>query len=1247
MRRTRVRRTTAAAVFITVIAMMSPSLGSTVRGPERPADQGLQGAGELEAATRAVNGLFANPDPDHDGLRDVQMVATVHGDDYWVIADLDPATVCAPTLFDESTFGGCDAVRFTRSEEGTGYIYDVGFSVGENPLGDQSPQARAALSTIPEEFLKARATDPPGCTPTTDENCRPLDVDGVTYPEAYERLSALFDSPKAPDLVVLQPPGGPDGSKGGHGHLSLLQSRATLLTAGRGARRAPLGETDELNLRIQNTDIAPTISRALGLAPYGAGATGLNGLDDPSALLRRQDGRSLDELLAPTFNTFVVVIDGLEPELVTPDLTPNLWNLSHGGARATTFAGAKARMITETNANHTAMLTGRSPEEDGLVANNFYNRISKQKEAMERPGFIQTKTLFDAIETQKPYLRTAAVLGKEKLRLLFDCTRNSSGACGTNTDNPEGQSVSHVQPDYLLGSSTHPDQVIADPDSHAPGEPASGSGVTLDQFVMKQVIQLQQKEDPDFTFVNLGQVDAFQHLFGSHSAQGLAAVRNADLQIGLLVESLRAAGKWEHSILIATADHSFLSLDATGSAVESKSGSVRVSNPVGGQVTGHRVPLDQLSDASVEAIVSHSGSASVYLKDPNDVAAAAAFAARALALLDSTGGRSVEAAYCRKPSGGCDPIPANWELNTPRIGEVLLTADDQHVFLASRTDSAAALTGQHGGIAAAPVPLIVASGGSYVRNRIVTDTVTTGSIAPTVAWIYGITGTDGTTPFPGSSWSRSLDEKAFFKNPFQAQTDGDIAEPLAKRALLVTFDANNSTDVHCLLSQYDGQEAMDNFCGATSALFSPSRTPVPTLRWLRDRGTLARYGSIVSFPTVTFPNHLVLGTGVHPGHHDLVGNRFYDRANERIESPIDPADPRNPVYFWTERLTSTKVETLHEATHRSRGDWMGPDNIDPLNAWGAYTAAVDEPTVRGADFASLEPDRKLNGEPLFAGHVGRPDELLADTNQECLQAAPEQYGQGSAIDHLGQSQARMLFEDPSHPLPTLTYLNFSLVDEGAHTFGPHTPCALASYHDSDARLARVLAAMADAGVLGETLIIIAGDHSQENQRQMVGGGGFGKAFDAILSDPALRVGYVAADNFLYLRTMDVTSTELVEGQNEVTFTVTDNDTGLPVGGATVEVRNQTGDLLASETTPPADGERHQTVSMPRRVSDAGNDAQDLATDGRPIGDLPTVRNPNYAPSSGTVTLEFAATGPVKVTVTASTFSARTLQLEPS
>ena len=34
---------------------------------------------------------------------------------------------------------------------------------------------------------------------------------------------------------------------------------------------------------------------------------------------------------------------------------------------------------------------------------------------------------------------------------------------------------------------------------------------------------------------------------------------------------------------------------------------------------------------------------------------------------------------------------------------------------------------------------------------------------------------------------------------------------------------------------------------------------------------------IPSYPSVTFPNHYTVATGMYPSHHGLVYNRFYDR----------------------------------------------------------------------------------------------------------------------------------------------------------------------------------------------------------------------------------------------------------------------------------------------------------------------------------------------------------------------------------
>ncbi|HXO77656.1 MAG TPA: alkaline phosphatase family protein, partial [Puia sp.] len=48
---------------------------------------------------------------------------------------------------------------------------------------------------------------------------------------------------------------------------------------------------------------------------------------------------------------------------------------------------------------------------------------------------------------------------------------------------------------------------------------------------------------------------------------------------------------------------------------------------------------------------------------------------------------------------------------------------------------------------------------------------------------------------------------------------------------------------------------------------------------LRLSGQGVRAAAMIpSFPSVTFPNHYTLVTGLYPSHHGLVGNSFYDPA---------------------------------------------------------------------------------------------------------------------------------------------------------------------------------------------------------------------------------------------------------------------------------------------------------------------------------------------------------------------------------
>ena len=78
---------------------------------------------------------------------------------------------------------------------------------------------------------------------------------------------------------------------------------------------------------------------------------------------------------------------------------------------------------------------------------------------------------------------------------------------------------------------------------------------------------------------------------------------------------------------------------------------------------------------------------------------------------------------------------------------------------------------------------------------------------------------------------------------------------------------------------------------------------IPTLRRLAAEGARAQ-GMIASMPTVTWPNHTTLVTGVHPGKHGVLGNSVLDRVkNEIVPLVVDPIFNKDEI---------VKVPTIYD-----------------------------------------------------------------------------------------------------------------------------------------------------------------------------------------------------------------------------------------------------------------------------------------------------------------------------------------------
>jgi predicted AlkP superfamily pyrophosphatase or phosphodiesterase len=68
------------------------------------------------------------------------------------------------------------------------------------------------------------------------------------------------------------------------------------------------------------------------------------------------------------------------------------------------------------------------------------------------------------------------------------------------------------------------------------------------------------------------------------------------------------------------------------------------------------------------------------------------------------------------------------------------------------------------------------------------------------------------------------------------------------------------------------------------------------LLWLRRSGTRAK-SMIPSFPSVTFPNHYTIATGLYPAHHGLVYNQFYDRNRKASYSIGDRKSVEDGTWY--------------------------------------------------------------------------------------------------------------------------------------------------------------------------------------------------------------------------------------------------------------------------------------------------------------------------------------------------------------
>ncbi|MCZ7527547.1 MAG: alkaline phosphatase family protein [Acidimicrobiia bacterium] len=416
-------------------------------------------------------------------------------------------------------------VRFRRQGPGP-QAFEVIDAEGADPLSDQSPDR---FSPLAAELAHLH--------PRRDSNA---------YPFAFDQVAQLFDSPAAPDLCVVHSAAhnweDQGGHRGEHGSPGVVQARAPLVIAGRGVR------TGRTSVPARLVDVAPTVAELLGVAP----------LDGEGTRLPGQDGRVLTEVLDPgerrPGHLVGVLFDGTNANvlyaMVESGEAPHVARLVEMGSTFT--YGAVAALPTVTLANHTTILTGRSPGHHGILHNAWYDRRTGQQVVTNSsatwPWAMQhvvggVASLHDAVHRTWPDAFTASVnepcdLGADYS--TFDFFRR--GDVPPIPESPDG--LPHTTERFVRPSKDYSWSSVVD---HMAVDQAVG--------ILDGHYRGTSYPAPRFLWVNFTLTDSGMHEGGPHSEIAAAAVRDSDARLGEILRALERVGMFDDTAFVLLADH--------------------------------------------------------------------------------------------------------------------------------------------------------------------------------------------------------------------------------------------------------------------------------------------------------------------------------------------------------------------------------------------------------------------------------------------------------------------------------------------------------------------------------------------------------------------------------------------------------------------------------------------------------------------------------------------------------------------
>ncbi len=222
----------------------------------------------------------------------------------------------------------------------------------------------------------------------------------------------------------------------------------------------------------------------------------------------------------------------------------------------------------------------------------------------------------------------------------------------------------------------------------------------------------------------------------------------------------------------------------------------------------------------------------------------------------------------------------------------------------------------------------------------------------------------------------------------------------------------------------------------------------PNLRQLMQQGTHAKGVNSV-FPSMTYPSHTTIVTGVWPAKHGVYYNGMFE-----------PTGSTGKSYWNTD--SSIKVPTLWQAAQEK----------------GMITAALCWPVSADASVKYNIPDIGGMGEAIREQY-SKPEGFIAELKKNVFNdAAKIEYGK----DHNVAAIAAYVIKKDK---PNLMTIHFFSVDHYEHQQGRQGNLVEAAVADADSSVGIIVHALKEAGIWEKTVLIVTGDHGFMNVKKNI------------------------------------------------------------------------------------------------------------------------------------------------------------------